>query len=1384
MPGSTLPALLDMVQRGKLDASLARRLIVHIEPHARNAWMHRSHRRTFEEVQTLLNEAPNPAADTSLSRTKTTDALDQLIDLFWEPDVLPSEKGAQSPEEQFFAGLMETLNHDATGERLRAVVSILVVASRRGFWPTPALDTCLAFWPTLLQFPWVPRSERREAIRVFYRLGSQCRREPADTIQSLIKGFCYRPNETVDLWAIGGLLHLLESLPYKFLQRWIPLAKIISSFWEDPESSVSFLCLPDNSETGRAFLLKAICKHHRPEQFTLLAWMIHSIPADGYEFLEDLAGMEAAGVALSLLELAESEGKILSDNKTRVASEWLARRILTGGSPAILEFLNGWLKAKEPEQFSLGLAILGLVAEELPIEILKEILFSFRDRDLRTLVKLIGWCSGFPYGKERQLAEVCLDHPDWEIRRWALRCCPEEAGDSLPPKIARTIPRSVHQLTDKQIARIATCGESALANALKPALENPSRGLCAALSRRPDPAASQVEVCAALLASHDSLRLVNQQFERFAELGNPDFIERLECSMVAHWNRRQELPMIGHAWLYRWECHAFAFAELAERHSDGWEGQMRYAMNASGPFLMERIWQAVARVVALLRYRDKPRLIAQWTKCFAELAVESLGTPWGLPAATALIHALRAGMDPEGFELLKPAVVARLPEMSPEERETLRPWVSSLGVAHLPVEARPVKGTADENILAKIASSNDFDQLETWCFDKNTKIADEAALRLLEFEEPGAARLLKILSGDPLPPSALLLAETVSLWPEGESLHGAGDLVNDKTRPLPLRFLIGLQLLERGQLELADAVLELINADTLTAWFQQSDWNRLLKAGLTMPRLCLTLPASPHPQAYLPALTWLLANDEAGEEEMTAVRRFLEAGSERLFELRVQAAEWLLDRGDRSGFPILVQSAAQSGSGKNPFLGANSQEINAAVSSALLAGGSLFPEERLFDLIKDGVDDPWLLQQAFEPMLSRCLSDSVRQAIVPRVQKTASRSLKLRRVAEEFAWGIRMGRELTGRLFTIEMIGGEDLGYTRLQENRIHISPMPILRSERNARDVVRGLILHEYGHHMYHRGEEPERLWEQAHNEGVGRLLNLVSDEHLERNLRALDDSFGDRLKRLVAYAFQHSKKEMPVVDLLTTLGGRAFEVLTGTKLQVARRRGCVIVDNGQILLEMERSGLSFARFMRALRMGLGNRHEDSKVQAGLDLFRGKFRKSSMADMLIIAKRLREIFGWECGLLDSFSQEECLRGDPSDLEAHGEGITNQEVQSEIQRINNPRKSREKIGEGKGGTRWINVSEEEKFETISTVVPMAFDRNQHAPYAQQVARPARQLRQYLKDLGLAMVQHRMRTSGRILDQHANPGGRVAERSPHAHRPAEKDAQRPFLGGGH
>src|SRR5207237_117446 len=116
-------------------------------------------------------------------------------------------------------------------------------------------------------------------------------------------------------------------------------------------------------------------------------------------------------------------------------------------------------------------------------------------------------------------------------------------------------------------------------------------------------------------------------------------------------------------------------------------------------------------------------------------------------------------------------------------------------------------------------------------------------------------------------------------------------------------------------------------------------------------------------------------------------------------------------------------------------------------------------------------------------VLSGASRPDVRQRARRALRSGLGRTHKLRRVADTFAWGVRMGRQLTGRLYTLEMIAGEDLGYTRLRENKLFISPMPLLRGQQNAREVVRGLILHEYGHHLYHKGEEAENVWEQAQN-------------------------------------------------------------------------------------------------------------------------------------------------------------------------------------------------------------------------------------------------------------------------------------------------------------
>ncbi len=212
------------------------------------------------------------------------------------------------------------------------------------------------------------------------------------------------------------------------------------------------------------------------------------------------------------------------------------------------------------------------------------------------------------------------------------------------------------------------------------------------------------------------------------------------------------------------------------------------------------------------------------------------------------------------------------------------------------------------------------------------------------------------------------------------------------------------------------------------------------------------------------------------------------------------------------------------------------------------------------------------------------------------------------------------------------------------------------------------------------------------------------------------------------------------------------AFEVLHATKLSLARSERCVLVESGGLLFEMERTGLSFARFFRALRMGLGDRHADPKVAAGLALFRSAFRKRKMPDLLTTAHELRVIFGWETQLAEHFGPLESL--DESEaVEAEGEGITQAEIDAEVERVLDPRRRGEEGGaSGKAGKSWINVSPDEHFQPITRVIKVVGDPLEQRRYAQQVQRPARQMRRYFEALGLAFEPQRFRLQGRRFDR--------------------------------
>jgi hypothetical protein len=364
---------------------------------------------------------------------------------------------------------------------------------------------------------------------------------------------------------------------------------------------------------------------------------------------------------------------------------------------------------------------------------------------------------------------------------------------------------------------------------------------------------------------------------------------------------------------------------------------------------------------------------------------------------------------------------------------------------------------------------------------------------------------------------------------------------------------------------------------------------------------------------------------------------------------------------------------------------------------------------------------------------------------------------RIGRVADVFAWGVRRGVELTGKIFAVHMTSAEsDLGHTYLGAGtRIFVSPLPMLRAEAHGQDVVEGLVLHELGHHVYHRGEVAQELWKRAHTEGLGHLLNLVADEHLERNLRAIDRAYGDRLKRLGAYAFQHAPQEIQLVKLLAALRGSAARALIAADLGVAFHEAAVRLRRGAILGELARNGHPLARFARALRMGLGNREADPVVAEALALCGGKeLRQLDMPGLYALTRRLAELFGGATAVAQVFGGPEGLAFGERDDDVFGAGISDEALQKEVERVLDPRSrnARNHGGDNSPDRLWINVAPDAEFDKITRVERLRGDPALHATLATAVRRHAQRLRAHLGELGLRWEPHKARTQGRALDR--------------------------------
>lgn len=1347
-PANPCSLVFDMYLRGHVDAVEAGDALAGATAKDLRALLVHSVRRTADAVGTALGELRNGRPLPEDGR----DLLDLWCRIYWSCD---------EARPSLLHQLADAVLGKKASLRSRAAFSLLLHGQSAGHLPE-TLQLAAACRPAILQADGIPLEQRRIAALGLRLHRERLSRLEPELVDALLESALVGTGRSFDIEIAALLASFVPARAVATLRRLLDDEALVRCAIEMESAWSALAELPDDADGG-------------PQWFLPRMYAANPEAAAGF-----IAA--AAGHWCSLRAAANSKNK--KDSPPTLLDrviEWIDEPL---AAAVLVRLADAGAQRPSPKQVGslaellltkLGPAQLTAVFDGLLVrggtptaQVVLRRVFHFCDAQelsgalLRLDAQgLAAFCHhaevlAIPRETELAIAKALEAHSLPAAARWAssvLRILTAKVSPSVRQH------KGSHVLSDAECDAIAAAEEHALPHALAPALSAPAQRLCEALARRPPPAEPSLDACVALLASRDRPRDVARELDRF---GSPTeaFTVAMGPLAVQRWENNVAVSPLCNAFLHRWERHGFALLAWLDALNGGLAAGLRLASDLDEPLPRTILWEGISRVVVLRRYRQGARLRAWATAEVMTLLVEHLDTDVGPSAARMLATFHISSFAAEHLERLHDRAVMLAPDMDATTRRELERWVriDGLEARATPARRRAAKLAGDR--LAAIRSSTDVAWLVRACAAPNEAMVHEAVLRLVELGTLGQRALASLLSEPPSEAAMLAVAASVSLWSDAHALERARALARDPGASSQRRFRVAVALHERPEPGWAVVALAAVASASPTAWLTKSDWD-LLERVVPDPRtLCTALAGSVHPHAYQRAVKWLLDHGGDDERTLTALGVFLRAGTHRPAYLRRAAARRLLEHGDRSGIVVCLRQVLDPGEKSYRWLydraggrDARTKLVRHALHAALLGGREFCTEDRCLTLVRSKAIDEDVRDDALQRLLLQGVDVKVREALVAQVSTGHLRDVKLGQVAELFAWGVRKGRELTGRYFSVHMTEKrEDLGYTRMTENTIYVSPLPLMRGDRHGKDVVEALILHEYGHHLYHRDPESQRLWKRAHHEGIGAILNLVADEHLERRLRALDATYGDRLKRLAAYAFQHTHRELELVRLLQMFQASSFDALCARPLGVAFDENAVVVDSGLVLRELDRRGHPFARFVRAMRMGLGNRHGDPLLERALALFKGGFRHKDMRGLYEIAIELSLMYGSQSELADAYGGHESLEWGEREGSVHGSGIGDADVQQEVERILRPPSATGGPASGKRGRLQINVGSNADFREITKVVRVAVERDRYRQIAVEVRRHAYRLRTYFEQIGLALVPRRARLRGRAFDR--------------------------------
>jgi len=1348
LPAAGFTLVLGLWRAGHLAAPVAAKLLDDLEPSAVLDYGNFGPRRAPELCRSLV------LAGAGAREHFGGDALDPIFAIVLGADDLLRKRLLLRFTEQILQ----------SGPRLRAAAAMLANLPAQGpegsseERATDAFGLVCHLAPEAFGARAIPVAARRRAARALFSLNGTPPAQEKEALESWIRELCEDASGHVDLSVVAGLLRLARfSESAEVLAAAVDGNRLIEAFLRDPIASAPLLS-PRLIQTERRALLGRLRAADSARFGAIVALSLWVLPIDQLAPLSDLEPEQALAVLPSLFELEQRPEVELGIKKVRALvqrfvellkqpSETVTPELVEAKLPGLL---RSWLRQPAPAASNVAVRLVGTLLGPLNAETFVRLLLELEPEALARLLEVLPHCPGISFGQELALAHALQGHALAPLCAWA----DERLG--APGRVPFEAPApagKVRLLTPEEQQRVLAADERDLERFCRGLRGERTLGLPEALRPRAAPAGPQPAVVAALFGACDEVAEVAAQVERFSAdlLG---FLEELEALAVGQWAHTPELPLLGAAWLWRWERQALRVGELAVASEGGIPRLLEWGKGLAFAALRESVWSACARCLAIWGARNKNQF---WQavadgKVLVRAALDELDTELGDAAAELLLVLYRNQVPALSGALAE--LRELLPNVALSVANKLDLLLDTRGFKFRATGVRQHQRSVPEAELRVVRASSDLAELSQACTRESHVLVQEAVLRLLELPR-GEATLAALLGRAHELRLPGRIAESIPLWSDADALGSVRELLLGTTTSSELRFRVALAFLERGE----RALLPLAYAAALDPdddhWFSAKDYQRLCDADST-EGAWLMLARSPHPHAYRPAVLGLLGKSAVLDaERMLSLRGFLEGGTDRDATLRLSVAERLALLSDDLGFPLRLSQALtrRNFESSGPLL-RDPTLFLAATRGVLLAGEALDREHAMVDLLAHA---PVVERDlAFQEVLLDSHNAFAAERAVRSLDERQARIGKLQELAGLFAWGFRIGLVLTGRHHRPHMTSDGAYGYVRRNDPRVYVTPLPLLRGDPNGKDVVEGLILHELGHHRWHSGPANDSVWAAAEKVKMHRLLNLVADEHLERNLRALQPEWGDKLKRLAAYAFQHAAKEIEVSDLLRVLGVNAFAVLSSCSLELGHDPNRVRVDSGALLRTLSELGHSFARFMRALRMGLGNRHEDPKVEAALALFRPSFKKLEMPALLDVAYKLRDIFGDDAVLLDGFGGAETVdEGERQNTIAKGT-LDDRDIQPEVERILDPRKLKGNKSAGRGGGTppklSINVTGVPHFDKIEKVERLIVDPGAHQEVVREVARPARRLRSFFEELGIQRSPVRFRTSGTRLDR--------------------------------